>query len=227
MKRTLAAAAIAAPLLALAAPATAPAAALPPGAELNVWVDGSNIRGSLSLPEEEPGEIGNTYCTGPWIHTKASAERITNTLDLDTHPELWFIHQPDSIHGTDLIWTPGLEPHADIGPGDSIQTVVYLVPDGEYVAGIACADRVEGYGYTSLTLFPLTVGTPVGNSSSPPRLRIHRKLTPGTQQRGPDSIPVSGPPCTSSTSCGTDPTATCVGVGPAITPGHRAATISK
>ncbi|MFC4604399.1 hypothetical protein [Rhodococcus kronopolitis] len=49
--------------------------------------------------------------------------------------------------------------------GQSGEAVIPAVADGKYVAGVVCGqyERLEGWTvpkYTSLTLYPLTVGTP-------------------------------------------------------------------
>ena len=176
MRRKLAAAVIAAPLLALATPGTGAAADLPAGVEVNVWVDGSTIRGSMSMttgdPEDATEEERSRFCTGPWIHTKASAERIDNAFDLDAQPERWFISQPDSIHGNDALWSGMEKPVTDIYWGKpTAESALYLAPDGEYVAGFGCGVDINGARYTSLKLIPLTVGTPTApgaNSGSTP-----------------------------------------------------------
>lgn len=166
MRRTVIAALAAAPLLALAGPGTAAAADFP--ADVNVWVEGSTIRGTMSLPPlEEVGEdwwMNYKFCNGPWIHTQASADRISATYDLDADPEYWFIRQPDSPHGTQSLTTDQLlRPTTSIDSGMSGETAMYLVPDGHYVAGVGCGQYTEDgrdFEFTSLKLIPITVGTP-------------------------------------------------------------------
>ncbi|WP_143543121.1 hypothetical protein [Rhodococcus sp. NCIMB 12038] len=137
-------------------------------AAAEVTVNGNSATVTITVPEPE----GDIQCSGPWVHTAATADLIEKSplLDLANHPEHW-------LHGAPVHPTLG---YRDGEPGGNVyihlnkgQTGVANIPviaDGDYVAGIHCVSAVNGGPVsTSLTLVPFTVGTgtPGGGTPAP------------------------------------------------------------
>ncbi|WP_050067486.1 hypothetical protein [Rhodococcus sp. RD6.2] len=145
-------------------PGIAAAAVFP--ADTDVWVEGNTIRATITLPDINgpENEIDEMTCRGPWVHTKASADRILNSpdIDLDSNPAGWLVHQPDSPS----TWPGGDNPFTtrfEVYDGMSGEATIPAVADGDYVAGVLCGRLPAGQGgimYDSYRLFPLTVGSP-------------------------------------------------------------------
>lgn len=157
---------------AIAVSGTAAAGGLPTAelpADVTIRVDGNTIRATMSV-HGTPGPLGapgTNSCRGPWVHTEASANRILTSPDIDlaANPGQWLMYQPDSPSGA-MTGNPATVAHLlSLDAGKSGESVLPAVADGTYVAGIVCGqyEAANGYmipKYTSLTLYPLTVGTP-------------------------------------------------------------------
>lgn len=150
-----------------AAASDLPTAELP--ADVTIGVVGNTIRATIAVHGiNEQVSDGHNVCNGPWVHTEASANRILNSPDIDlaANPDSWMIYQPDSPNAA-LTGAPTPLPNRlYLGAGQSGEAMIPAVADGKYVAGVVCGQYhlVDGRWiakYTSLKLYPLTVGTPV------------------------------------------------------------------
>ena len=179
--RRVSASAAIATALAVVLPATAAAAGLPAAdlpADVAIRVEGNTVRATISVhgTVAPARELGATSCSGPWVHTEASANRILNSpdIDLSVNPEYWSMYQPDSPNTAP---TAGQQPtpnRLNLDEGQQGEAIIPAVAEGQYVAGVMCGQYENRDGwilvkYTSLRLYPITVGTPVtpaqGNGS--------------------------------------------------------------
>ncbi|SDD43855.1 hypothetical protein [Rhodococcus tukisamuensis] len=159
---------------AIAVTGTAAAGDLPTDelpADVTIRVDGNTIRATMSV-HGTPGPLGapgTNSCRGPWVHTEASANRIRTSpdIDLEANRASWLMYQPDSPSGA-MTGNPATVARIlYLDAGQSGEAVIPAVADGKYVAGFVCGqyEAANGYmlpKYTSLKLYPLTVGTPEG-----------------------------------------------------------------
>ncbi|NKS29257.1 hypothetical protein GS534_00765 [Rhodococcus hoagii] len=161
IRRSLAVGALAA-AAALALPCAAQAAV---PADVRIDVDGNTIRATITVPQTPEGR---TVCFGPWVHTEVSAQRILNSpdLDLDAQPVGWATFMPDSPSTGIAIGDQPYKSTVIVSDGQSGEAAMPAIAPGKYVAGVLCGLWAERPGtippvtYTSLELYPLTVGDP-------------------------------------------------------------------
>ncbi|QQZ18714.1 MULTISPECIES: hypothetical protein [Rhodococcus] len=132
-------------------------------ADAKVGVNGNSATVTISVPEPE----GDMQCSGPWVHTSATAALIEASplLDLKNHPEHWFngppVHPALGYQSGEL----GGNVYIHLNKGQTGVANVPVIADGDYVAGIHCVSAVNGGPVSrSLTLEPFTVGSGSGGA---------------------------------------------------------------
>ncbi len=155
-----AAAALAVPALAMAAPTPATISVEP----------GTNSAVVTIHAPDSLIQSGN--CEGPWVHTAQDAKLMDASplLDLANNPRNWLVGNPASPTAAE---NPSFESYAYLQRGETKTLTIPFLRDGDYVAGVVCQDWDGKVVYT-LARTSFTVGTPAvepgngtGSLSSP------------------------------------------------------------